>query len=347
MRVLVGLSGGVDSSAVVAHLVEQGDTVIAATLVMQHDPIAVPGPEALERARQTCESLGVPLIEYDASEAFRKYVSGPFCAEYLKGLTPSPCIGCNEHVKFATLVRLSDELSCDAVATGHYVGRTEGADGMWRLVRGRDTLRDQSYFMCRLGPDVVSRCLFPLCDATKAQTRHYAAEEELPASDAHDSQGLCFAPGGDYRTLLPTEDPMAFAPGDIVDEQGSVLGHHEGTPGYTIGQRKGLGLAGGPWYVQRIDVDGHRVVVSRLHHPTEPTMTVRDLVYHPDASRPEDELVVQTRFHGPIRHARVRSLGTHGEARIEMLDGEELVVPGQTAALYQGDVVVGGGIITS
>lgn len=347
MRVLVGLSGGVDSSAVVARLVEEGHDVIAATLVMQHDPVAVPGPEALERARRTCDSLGVPLVERDASESFRRYVSGPFCSEYLRGLTPSPCIVCNEHVKFATLMGLSDEMGCDAVATGHYVGRVEGPDGMWRLMRGRDALRDQSYFMCRLGPDVVSRCLFPLCDATKAQTRHYAAEEELPASDVHDSEGLCFAPGGDYRALLPTGDQTAFVPGDIVDEQGTVLGHHAGTPGYTIGQRKGLGLAGGPWYVQRIDVVGHRVVVSRLHHPTESTMTVGHLVYHPDASRPEVDLLVQTRFHGPIRHARVTPLGTDGEVRIDLLDGEELVVPGQTAALYQGDVVVGGGIIES
>lgn len=347
MRVVVGLSGGVDSSLAVAELLDQGHEVVGATLVMQRGEVPVPAADAAARAEALCRRLGVPFYRVPVDEAFSRWVTNPFADGYLSGRTPNPCVACNRHVKVAALVDLADEIGAEAVATGHYVGFERGADGVRRVVRGADRAKDQSYFLAELAPATIERLMAPLSHTTKDEVRRRARERSMDAADAPDSQGVCFAPSGDYRAFLRERRPNAFEPGDIVDGSGSVLGRHPGTASFTVGQRKGLDIktGGGPWYVTAIDPATATVTVSQGRPAAARRFTVVSphLTLAPELLA-EGPLLVQVRHGAPAVPCTVepRSDGSLAVA----LDGSAVTAaPGQTAAFYRGDVVLGGGTI--
>jgi tRNA-specific 2-thiouridylase len=299
---------------------------------------------ALERARITCEGLGVRFVTADVSQTFREVVVDRFLREYSVGRTPNPCVACNPAVKFAALGRLADENGCDVMATGHYVGTSLCPDGLTRLVRGSDPMRDQSYFMCRLTEGIVSRCVFPLATKDKPDVRSYAAAHYLPAADASDSEGVCFAPEGDYRELIRERMPEAFEEGTIEDDDGAILGKHEGVCGFTIGQRRGLGLAGGPFFVTRIDAGKRKVIVRKGEPPRSSSFVVDEATFIGESPCDDDDLLVQTHFHAPAQPARLTPIGK-GRYEVSLVDSTVLAVGGQTAAFYHGDTVLGGATI--
>ncbi|BCV18508.1 tRNA 2-thiouridine(34) synthase MnmA [Leptogranulimonas caecicola] len=347
MKVVVGLSGGVDSSCAVARLKEAGHEVVAATLLMQQGDVSVPSKESLAQAQELCGTLGVPFIARPMDEAFSRQVLDPFVDAYLSGKTPSPCVACNRYVKVAGLMAIADEVGADKVATGHYISLIEGEDGQVRLARGADRAKDQSYFLCQLPPEWVPRLMAPLAASTKDQVRAYAKEASLKVAEAPDSQGVCFAPQGDYRAFLVSRRPDAFEPGDIVNEEGQVVGHHSGVAGFTVGQRKGLAITdgAGPYFVTSVDASARRVQVARQKPPRTTSFLVGDLVTTMDLSSLDpSQLSVQTHYRAYAVPACVRALGD-GLWQVQVEEPGILGVPGQTAAFYQGDVVVGGATI--
>lgn len=347
MKVVVGLSGGVDSSCAVARLKEAGHEVVAATLLMQQGEVSVPSKEALAQAQELCDGLGVPFVTRPMDEAFSRQVLEPFVDAYLEGRTPSPCVACNRYVKVAGLMAIADEVGADKVATGHYISLVEGDDGVVRLARGADRAKDQSYFLCQLPPEWIPRLMAPLAASTKDQVRAYAKETSLKAAEAPDSQGVCFAPQGDYRAFLASRRPDAFEPGDIVDEEGQVVGRHSGVAGFTVGQRKGLAITdgAGPYFVTSVDAKARQVQVARQKPPRVTRFWVEDLVSTLDLSALEpSQLSVQTHYRARAVPAQVASAG-EGRWRVEVEEPGILAVPGQTAAFYQGDVVLGGATI--
>ena len=343
----MGLSGGVDSSTVVARLRDEGHDVVAATLVMERGGVPVPSEDALERARALCASLGVEHRAVDVSDAFERNVCTPFAEAYARGRTPSPCVACNRFVKVASLIDLADSLECDRVATGHYVRLEKGDDGVVRVARARDRSKDQSYYLCELSPAQVARFMAPLAASTKDEVRAEAKAASLPAADAAESMGVCFAPSGDYRAFLRERRPDAFEPGDIVDEEGRVLGRHGGIAGFTVGQRRGLDIrtGNGPWFVSAIDPDTRQVSVGRGVRPARKRFGLARAVLTRDPAWFEGRpLQVQTHYRGRPLDAHILVEGA-GSAAVELAGDGALAAPGQTCAVYDGDVVVAGGTI--
>lgn len=340
MRVVAGMSGGVDSSAAVELLREQGHEVIGCTLVMARGDGAPASPSeaALDRAAETCRKLGIPHLIRDVTGDFERWVTGPFFDEYLAGRTPSPCVACNRHVKVAALLDVADQVGAEMVATGHYARKAIGMDGVARIARGTDAKKDQSYFLCQLTPEQVARMVLPLAPYEKPRVRQLAAAASLPAAAVEDSQGVCFAPKGDYRAFLRERSPEAFEPGDFVDEEGEVLGRHGGVAGFTVGQRKGIGLAGGPWFVKAIDAPSRTIVLTRGAPEPPRSFTVR--CEHVELG---PAVTVQTRYRAPDLAATY-----HQEGDLVVVTPQEpgcLAAPGQTCAFYLGDTVVGGGTV--
>ncbi len=343
----MGLSGGVDSSATVARLLAQGHEVVAATLVMARGGVPVPPDDAMARARALCASLGVEHHAVDVSDAFERRVCAPFAEAYAAGITPSPCVACNRSVKVASLLDLADSLGCDRVATGHYVRLVAGDDGVTHVARAEDRSKDQSYYLCELSPAQVARLLAPLSGATKSEVRAEARAASLPAADAPDSMGVCFAPGGDYRAFLRGRRPDAFEPGDIVDEEGRVLGRHGGIAGFTVGQRKGLNIrtGGGPWFVSSVDPATRQVRVGTGVRPLRTSFPLTGVVLgHDPAWYRGRDLLVQTHHRGRPEPATV-TVTAPGEALVGLAGPGTLAAPGQTCAVYDGDTVVAGGTI--
>lgn len=347
MKVVVGLSGGVDSSLAAAELLSRGHEVVGATLIMQRGEVPVPAADAAVRAEGLCRDLGIPFHRVPVDEAFTRWVTDPFADGYLAGRTPNPCVACNRHVKVEALVGLADEIGADAVATGHYVGFERGDDGVRRVVRGVDRAKDQSYFLSELDPATIERLVAPLSATTKDVVRGRARGLALAAAEAPDSQGVCFAPSGDYRAFLRERRPNAFVPGDIVDGSGAVLGRHPGTASFTVGQRKGLDIktGGGPWYVTALDPATATVTVSQGRPAAARRFTVvaPHLTVEPGRLG-EGPLLVQVRHGAPAVPCTVE-VAPDGSILVDLGEAGTTAAPGQTAAFYRGDVVLGGGTI--
>jgi tRNA-specific 2-thiouridylase len=356
-RVVVAMSGGVDSSVVAAQLAESGFDVVGVTLQLYDHGAALAKKGAccagldIHDARRVAEQMGFPHYVLDYENAFREAVIDEFADAYLAGATPVPCIRCNERVKFKDLLQTARDLDADCMATGHYIQRKIGRYGP-ELHAAADPNRDQSYFLFSTTREQLEYLRFPLGHLTsKAQTRALAAKYGLSIADKPDSQDICFVPNGNYAAVIEKLRPGAADPGDIVDQSGTVLGQHKGVIHYTIGQRRGLGIGGlgDPLYVIRLDPDARQVIVGPKQALATRTIALREINWLGDVafdSQPEWHLSVRVRSTRPPREAIVRPLSAT-EAEVELLTPEEGVSPGQACVFYEteGTRVFGGGWI--
>jgi tRNA-specific 2-thiouridylase len=358
-RVVVAMSGGVDSSVVAAMLADQGYDVVGVTLQLYDHGAATARKGAccagrdIHDARRVAEALGFPHYVLDYESRFRQSVVDEFADAYLAGATPVPCIRCNERVKFRDLLETAKDLDADCMATGHYVRRVEGAAGP-ELHRAADPARDQSYFLFSTTRDQLDFLRFPLGGlASKAETRALAARYGLAVADKPDSQDICFVPNGSYAAVIEKLRPGAAEPGDIVHLDGRVLGRHDGVIRYTVGQRRGLGLGGGePLFVVRLEPEARRVVVGPRAALARRSVPVAEVNWLGDTAfevAPAGgwEVAVRVRSTRSPVAARVLPEGPT-RARVELLAAEEGVAPGQACVFYaaEGSRVLGGGWIT-
>ena len=356
-RVVVAMSGGVDSSVVAAHLASEGYDVVGVTLQLYDHGAALAKKGAccagvdIHDARRVAEDLGFPHYVLDYENIFRDAVIDEFADSYLAGATPVPCIRCNERVKFKDLLETARDLEADCMATGHYIQRIEGAHGP-ELHSAADAVRDQSYFLFSTTAEQLDYLRFPLGHLpSKQATRELAAKYGLQVADKPDSQDICFVPDGDYASVIEKLRPGAAEPGEIVHADGRVLGHHDGVIHYTIGQRRGLGIGGleTPLYVMRLDVEARRVIVGPKDMLATRRVPLREINWLGDApltSQDAWEVSVKVRSTRPPREAVLRPLSAT-EAEVELLTPEEGVSPGQACVFYQtdGSRVLGGGWI--
>jgi tRNA-specific 2-thiouridylase len=349
-RVLVAMSGGVDSSLAAALLHEAGHDVVGVTLHLWDAEGAQQvgrccAPEDREDARRTCELLGVPHYVLDERAAFRRHVVDPFVADNLAGRTPIPCVQCNQQVKLARLWEIARALGASRVATGHYAQLERAEDGQVRLLRGADGDKDQSYFLFGVPQAVLRRMIFPLGALTKPAAREEARRLGLPNWNKPDSQELCFIPDGDVRGFVARERPgQAGVPGPVLDEQGARLGEHGGIEGFTIGQRRGLGIAGAAArYVLRIVPEQNAVVIGEADRLLRSRLSARSAAWLEPPPDAPFEAEVRIRYrHAPAR-ARVRA--SDGGFDVEFAEPQRAVAPGQAAVVYRGERVLGGGFI--
>jgi len=353
-RIVVAMSGGVDSSVTAAMMKSAGHEVVGVTLQLYNHGTAIRKKGAccagqdIRDARSVAERLGIPHYVLDYEERFRKAVIDDFAASYARGETPIPCVRCNERVKFADLLSLARDLGAHALATGHYVRRIEGSNGP-ELHVAADASRDQSYFLFKTTREQLDFTRFPLGDRPKSEVRAFAAELGLCVADKPDSQDICFVPNGDYPSIVRRLRPDAAQAGDIVNLSGSVLGRHEGVIHFTVGQRKRLSLSGhpAPLYVIHLDAARAQVVVGPREALRVRTINLREVNWLAPCSEAFD-CAVKVRSTRPPVAARVHSIGD-ATATVEIFGGEEGVAPGQACVFYEseGTRVLGGGFISS
>lgn len=344
------MSGGVDSSAAALVLHEAGYRVLGVTMKLYDLP---PGQlpanhqgcctvDDVEDARRVCHRLGVTHHVFNLQREFKAYVTDYFLGEYQAGRTPHPCIACNERIKFDFLYQRAHLMGAEYVATGHYA-RIRRVGPSYQLLKGIDPFKDQSYVLYSMGQQELEHTLMPVGGYSKNEIRELAADAGLPNAGKPDSQDICFIPGGNYREYLREQvTPQA---GDIVDEDGQVLGKHDGIEHYTIGQRRGLGIAGRvPMYVIGIDAVGGRVVVGPEERLYSDHLWASGISYVSGSPLPAGEAITaKIRYKSPECEAVLTPMGTGAEIRFR--EPQRAVTPGQAVALYQGEVVLGGGRI--
>ena len=350
VRVIAAMSGGVDSSVMAALLKEAELDVIGVFLnvwdysredVDRHGSCC--SLEDSYDARRVADAVGIPFYAMDMREAFRRDVIDPFVADYESGRTPNPCERCNRFVKFGALLKAADQLEAKYVATGHYVQRSDDERGI-HLLKGNDAKKDQSYFLATTNGEQAARILFPVGGLEKDDTRKLARHYKLPTAEKHESQDICFIPAGDRIAFLKREGASAgFIEGDIVDVQGNKLGRHPGIAHYTLGQRKGLGLPNGPWHVVGLDGVNATVVVAHPEDAVIREVEVADIswIRKPLAGEP-----VSARVRYQMQPAAC-AISEAGESlHIQFREPQKPTAPGQVAAFYAGDELLGGGIVS-
>ncbi len=349
--VAVAMSGGVDSSVAAALLQESGHRVVGVTMRLWREPSVVDiagelgGPDDIEAAATVCAHLRIPHRILDAREIMARQVVDYFIDEYARGRTPNPCVRCNQQIKFGWLLNQVRAMGLERLATGHYA-RILQRDGEWQLLRGVDRRKDQSYFLVRLGQRELSRALFPLGTWTKEQVREWARQHRLPAAQRSESQDICFLAAKDYREFLRQRAPQSLTPGPIYDRQGRLLGEHQGLAAYTVGQREGLGIsAPRPLYVIELDPVRNALIVGFREELGRDALIAGAMSYiGGEPPEPGAELTCKIRYQARPAQARIWPLDGD-RARIVFAEPLRDITPGQTAALYRDEVVVGGGII--
>jgi tRNA-specific 2-thiouridylase len=347
------MSGGVDSSATAALLQEQGFEVIGITLKLWPQDCVnraedkCCGPQAVTDARSVCHKLDIPYYLIDEAAEFQKHVIQYFADEYKAGRTPNPCVMCNQNLKFGRLIDRANQLGADFIATGHFARVEKSADGSRHLLkRGRDTRKDQSYFLFSLRQDQLARTIFPLGEKTKSDTREVARHCQLKTADKEESMEICFVPDNNYGGFLQQAGLAQKHRGEIVDLHGQVLGHHDGIEFYTIGQRKGLGITTPkPVYVVELDPENNRVVVGDDSALDRDEFIADRCNWHPfDQLSGPLEVTAKIRYNHPGTAATLTPL-ENGKTKVKLHTPQRAITPGQAAVFYQDDLVVGGGWI--
>jgi tRNA-specific 2-thiouridylase len=358
-RVVVAMSGGVDSSVAAVMLHKAGYDVVGITLQL-YDHGAFAGKKGaccagqdIYDAKMVADRFGFPHYVLNYESLFKEKVIEDFADSYLRGETPIPCVRCNQNVKFADLLRTARELDADVLATGHYVKRDMNADGKAILIRGRELTKDQSYFLFATTQDQLDFLRFPLGDMSKTDTRALAAEYGLAVADKPDSQDICFVPDGDYARIVQKLRPQAIDPGEIVHLDGRVLGKHEGIIHYTIGQRRGLGLGGAetqgdPLFVVALKADARQVIVGPRDALARDTVYVNELNWlgDVDLSTTPQQVTVKIRSSQQPADATIQ-LDEQGRVMVTLQDAQYGISPGQACVIYDAQRCLGGGWIAS
>lgn len=349
MRALVAMSGGVDSSVAAALMLEQGHDVIAVTLKQwkgADGSMPTAGCCTLsdaEDARSVAARLDVPYYVLDYVAEFTEAVVEPFASGYLNGLTPNPCIECNRRVRFSALLERAEALGCDLLVTGHHARVVED-DGVYRLARAVDAAKDQSYVLHMLDQRALSRIRFPVGEMTKVEVRARATELGLRTASKPDSQDICFVASGDYRDFLADRYLQVAAPGEVLDMEGNVVGEHPGTAGFTIGQRKGLGVAvGSPRYVVDIEPAEQTITIGTYEDLLTTRCVVTEMSFTNKAPSEGDRVTVKVRYRSEPVAADIVAVGDRWE--FAFVEPQPRPAPGQSLVMYDDEYVLGGGII--
>ena len=349
-RVVVAMSGGVDSSVAAALLKEQGHEVIGITMRLWTEarPEAFSGKtlccgiEDIDDARRVAQALDIPHYTLNLERPFKRFVVDRFVDDYAQGLTPNPCLNCNTFIKFDLFLERARALEAEFIATGHYARRVETADGV-ELHRAADPDKDQSYVLYTLSREAVERSLFPVGDLVKAEVRAIAARHDLAVAEKPDSADICFVPGGDYREFVRRFVPDR--PGPIRDRDGVVLGEHRGVQHFTVGQRRGLGVTtGAPAFVTSIDAATNTVHLGREDDLLTQAFAVGDCHWLIEPPPRSLAVEVKVRYRSEATPGVV-VVGSEGEAKVTLARPARAVAPGQAAVFYQGERVLGGGTI--
>lgn len=353
MRVLAAMSGGVDSSVAAALMATEGHEVTGVTLKLWQGPDGEAPTHGCctvsdsEDARRVAAGLDIPYYVFDYTDDFASAVVNPFVDSYRNGRTPNPCVECNRSIKFSILLEEASRLDCDLLVTGHYA-RVSHQDGRWRLRRGVDHSKDQSYVLHMLGQHELARTRFPVGEMTKTETRRVAAELGLRNAQKRDSYEICFI-RDDYRRFIAQAAPEAVRPGRIVDTSRKQLGEHRGVVNFTVGQRRGLGVAvGEPRYVVELDAHTSTVVIGSARDLLTKAIEVESVSWVNGAPPPEaqPECLVQLRVHGePVRASVAPFDADPDRSTVTFHEPQRSAAPGQAAVFYRGDEVLGGGTI--
>ena len=337
-KVAVAMSGGVDSSLTSALLLQKNFDVIGVTMILSDDE------KNIIDAKKVCQHLGINHYVADFRNIFRAKVENYFVEEYLRGRTPNPCVRCNREIKFGVLFDFVKNLGADFLATGHYA-RIIFEDGRFKLKKAVDAKKDQSYVLYNLTADKLAKILLPLGEFSKVETRTFAEKLNLPVAHKPDSQEICFVPNDDYKTFIANREPSAQAlqTGEIVDESGKILGSHSGVANYTIGQRKGLGIAAPqPLYVTRLDVVNRRVIVDTNDKLFSKTLTAHGVhwIYKPPLPK-----TLQAKIRYGSRFVECTVSEQENFLNVEFVEPQRAITSGQSVVFYNGEEVLGGAII--
>lgn len=350
-RVVVAMSGGVDSSVAAYLLVREGYEVIGVTMDLIESSCRIKRPDtccslaAFEDAMKVAEIIGISHRILNLKKEFEQKVIGPFLEEYLTGRTPNPCVVCNKEIKFGLLLNYAKELGADLLATGHYA-RIERTDSGYQLKKAVDLSRDQSYFLYCLTPKQLSSALMPLGSYTKQEVRQIARELKLPVATKPESREICFVPDNNYKRFLAGRVSDRLRPGPILDKKGNILGCHQGISSYTIGQRKGLGLAlGKPQYVTEIDKDKNILIVGDKKDLSQSELIAEDVNWI-SSKEPTSDIQASAKIR--YLHQEAPAIITplsDGNVQVKFEKPQQAITPGQAVVFYQDDVVLGGGWI--
>jgi tRNA-specific 2-thiouridylase len=350
-RVVVAMSGGVDSSVAAALLVDQGYDVVGMMLRLWSEPGKQAAnrcctPESMALARKVAARLGIPFYAIDVKKPFYDVVVTQFIQGYASGITPNPCLYCNRSIRFGVLLQQALSIGASYLATGHYARVVQGENGKFKLLRGKDPLKDQAYVLSALNQNQLAQAMFPVGEYQKTKIRELATQYDLPVANRMDSQDLCFLAGEDYRDFLIRNAPEIFREGEIVNLQGESLGKHQGLVNYTIGQRKGLGVSSSqPLYVLEKDIQTNRLVVGERSSLGRSSFAVAQVNWiRGEAPTGPITASIKIRYQAREVAGTIHPFADH-QARIELDTVLRDITPGQVAVFYQDEEVLGGGII--
>lgn len=337
--VFVAISGGVDSAAAAILLKERGFNVRGVTLRLKPDNLA---DKDIEDAKAVANTLNIPLDVLDMREEFKK-VTDYFCNEYLEGRTPNPCVMCNPNVKLGKLLEYTLTQGGDLLATGHYANIVKDENGVYYIKRNPSS-KDQSYFLCGLNQHILSHVIFPIADLSKPEIRQLASDNNIPVAEKKDSQEVCFIPDNDYISFIEREFNPKATPGDFLSSSGEKLGTHSGIYKYTIGQRKGLGAFGKPMYVLSIDAKNNAVIIGDNNELFKEEIYIKDINFL-SGKTPNNEFECEVKIRCAAKPAKATFTLSGDTGKILFQEPQRAAAPGQTAAIYIDDILIGGGTI--